>query len=65
MAITSDGTPSLERIKEAFGLLGEAVRLLAVDANGKESNHPPLQRALQLAEEAIDHVHTGAVTRTE
>jgi hypothetical protein len=63
MPTTSDGTHSPRRLKEAFELLSEAVRLLAVDANGRSPGHPPLQRALKLAEEAKEHIHTGVVSR--
>ena len=64
MASTSDGTPDAKRIKETLIKLCEAVRLLAIDANGRNPDHSPLQRALKLAEEAAEHIHTGQVTRS-
>jgi hypothetical protein len=64
MATVSDGTPDAKRIKEAFLMLAEAVRLLAIDANGKTPNHKPLERALEEAKKAAEHIHTGTVTRS-
>lgn len=63
MATTSDGTPSPQRIKEAFEMLNEAVVLAIEDVKSRFPDEERLIRALDLAKQAEDHIHTDAVTR--
>ena len=51
MASTNDDALSPKQIKETLETLAEAVRLLAINAKHKASD-PPIERAIQLAEEA-------------
>ncbi len=63
MAMTSDGTPSPERIKETIELLSGAVVLVIEDVMSRYQDEERLHRALGLAKRAAEHIHTGTVTR--
>ena len=63
MAITSDGTPSPERIKDALEMLSDAVCLIATDVRTKPQQ-PNLDKARELASEAKKLIQTGIVSRS-